>query len=257
MTGNDPAIAVPHSEPVLFGASQRFAMRYLPAGTPRARVLMVPPLFEEKRCAHRALATCARALANAGAAVLIPDLAGTGNSGGTLAEMRLQDWLDDLRAAEAFLREHTDAPSCLVALRAGVLPALQARLEAQRFLLWQPVLSGKSYLRQLRTRRMIQDSLTGEAPPVGPHEVEGQELSPVFFAELEALGLPDAPPPGQLRLLQCSFNTNLLTEYARLVVRWGEEKVKTRCIVAEPCWNAHTPGRYTDLAAAVVEEALC
>ena len=257
MTRHDSAIAAPHGEPVLFGAAQRYAMLYLPAGAPRARVLLVPPLFEEKRCAHRALTTCARALAQAGAAVLVPDLAGTGNSGGTPAEIRLQDWLDDLRDAEAYLREHADAPSRLIALRAGVLPVLQAGLAMERVLLWQPVLSGKSYLRQLRTRRMIQDAVTGEAPPVGPHEVEGQELSPVFFAELEALSLPEAPPPGDLRLLQCSFNTNLLTEYTRLVARWGEEKVKTRCLVAEPCWNAHTPGRYTNLAAAVVEEALC
>jgi len=231
-------------------------MLYLPAGSPRSRVLMVPPLFEEKRCAHRALTTCARALAAAGAAVLVPDLAGTGNSGGTLAEIRLETWLEDLHAAEAFLRERTDVPSCLITLRAGVLPAVQAGLAPERFLLWQPVLSGKSYLRQLRTRRMIQDSITGEAPPVGPFEVEGQELSPVFYAELEALSLTNAPA-GDLRLLQCSFNTNLLTEYTRLVARWGEEKVKTRCIVAEPCWNAHTPGRYADLAAALVEEALC
>lgn len=244
-------------EPVLFGAAQRYAMLYLPADTPCARVLIVPPLFEEKRCAHRALTTCARALARAGAAVLVPDLAATGNSGGTSAEIRLQDWLDDLRAAEVFLRERADAPLRLAALRAGVLPALQAGLAAERILLWQPVLSGKSYLRQLRTRRMIQDAVTGKAPPVGPHEVEGQELSPAFFAELEALSLPDAPPPGDLRLLQCSFHANLLTEYARLVARWGEEKVKVRCIVAEPCWHPHTPGLYPDLTAAVVEEALC
>lgn len=249
-------MTAPSGEPVLYGAAQRYAMLYLPPGTPRARVLIVPPLFEEKRCAHRALTTCARALAAAGAAVLIPDLAGTGNSGSTLAEIRLETWLDDLRAAEAFLRERADAPSCLVALRAGVLPAVQAGLKPDRFLLWQPVLSGKSYLRQLRTRRMIQDSITGEAPPVGPFEVEGQELSPVFYAELEALSLTNAPA-GELCLLQCSFNTNLLTEYTRLVARWGEENVKTRCIVTEPCWNAHSPGRYADLAAALVEEALC
>ena len=54
-----------------------------------------------------------------------------------------------------------EAPLCLIALRAGVLPAVWAGLAAQRLLLWQPVLSGKSYLRQLRTRRMIQDAVTG------------------------------------------------------------------------------------------------
>jgi len=249
------SLDAPSGEPVLFGQQRLHGMLCLPAGEPRARVLIIPPLFEEKRCAHRALTTCARALAIAGAAVFLPDLTGTGNSGGALTEISLHQWLDDVRAAEALLRERAAAPLCLIGCRAGALPAVRAGLTAQRLLLWQPVISCKSHLRQLRTRRLIQDSITGKASPVGPYEIEGQELSAAFFAEMEALSLPDAPPPGEIRLLQCSFNTTLLTEYARLVARWVG--VRTRCLVAESCWNSHTPGAYADLAAVLVEEALC
>lgn|GEM_PF-1291822 len=255
MTRIDPAITGPRGEPVLFGSPCLHGMLYLPAGKPRARILIVSSLFEEKRCAHRALAACARALAGAGAAALIPDLAATGNSGGLPAEVCLDRWLADLRAADDFLRARADAPLCVIGFRAGALLAARAGLAAGRLLLWQPVLSGRSYLRQLRTRRMIQDAVTGEAPAVGPHEVEGQELSAALFAELEALNMPETPPPGEIHLLQCSFNTNLLTEYARLAARWGE--IHLRCIIAEPCWNPHTPGDYTELIPVVVEEALC
>jgi len=257
VTRINPAITAQTGEPVLFGSPRLHGMLYLPASEPRARILVVSSLFEEKRCAHRALASCARALAYAGAAVLLPDLTATGNSGGMPAEVSLSRWLDDLRAADDFLQERADAPLCVIGFRAGALPAIHAGLAASRMLLWQPVMSGKSHLRQLRTRRMIQDAVTGDAPPVGPYEVEGQELPAALFTELEALNMPETPPPGEIRLLQCSFNANLLTEYARLVARWGEEKVKARCIVAEPCWNPHTPGLYADIAAAVVEEALC
>jgi hypothetical protein len=255
VTRIDPAITAPSGEPVLFGSPGLHGMLYLPAGELQVRVLMVSSLFEEKRCAHRALATCAKALAGAGVAVLIPELSATGNSGGIPVEVCLDRWLADLHAADDCLRTRADAPLCVIGFRAGALLAARAGLAARRLLLWQPVLSGKSYLRQLRTRRMIQDSITGEAPAVGPYEVEGQELSAAFFAELEALNLPDAPPPGDVHLLQCSFNTTLLIEYARLAARWSE--MHTRSIVAEPCWNPHTPGSYADLAAALVEEALC
>ena len=236
-------------------------MLYLPAGAARMCALVVSPLFEEKRSAHRALATCARALAAAGALTLLPDLSATGNSAGMLAEIGITQWMDDLRAAEELLRARDDAPLCLIGCRAGALLAARALAEglpAARLLLWQPVTAGKQYLRQLRTRRNIQDSLTGHAPTtVGAYEIEGQELSAALFADLQALRLPDDPPPSELRLLQCSFTTTLLSEYARLAAHWGKDRLRVRCLVVEPFWRLHTPGAYTELAAALVEEALC
>lgn len=227
-------------------------MLFLPPA-PRACVLLVAPLFEEKRCAHRALVTCAEALAADGAAVLLPDLSGAGNSDGRPAEIGLERWLDDLQAAADYLQGRAEAPLCLIGCRAGAL--LATRLPAAaRLLLWQPVLSGKNYLRQLRTRRMVQDAITGEKPRIGPYEVEGQELSASLFAVIETLALPDAPPSGDVRLLQCSFQDHLLTEYTRLAARWPH--LQTRCLVSEPFWNPHTPAGYAELAAALTEEAL-
>lgn len=239
---------------MLYGDDGRHGMLFLPDGTARRRVLLLSPLFEEKRAAHRALLTCARALAGAGAAVLLPDLSGTGNSGGSLADLTLVQWRDDIATADAFLHARAAAPLCLIGCRAGALLAAGTP-GAERLLLWQPVAAGKGYLRQLRTRRKIQDSLTGDAPPVGPREIEGVELSAALLAELEALALPDAAPTGDLRLLQCSFNETLLVEYARLAERWPA--LRPRCLVAEPFWNPHSPGTYAELAAAVVEEAVC
>lgn len=246
-------------QPLLYGPTSLHAVCMAPAGACRARVLLVSPLFEEKRCAHRALFTCARALAEAGAAVLIPDVTGIGNSAGSLAETDVAQWSADLRAAATVLNEHGDGPLILVGCRAGALLAVRALadgLSAERLLLWQPVLAGRAYIRQLRTRRMIQDSITGEAPVIGAHEVEGQELSAALHAELDALALPETPPALDLRLLQCSFTEKLLTEYERLVARWGAERVRVRCVTAEPFWNPHSPGDYADLGAALVEEVL-
>lgn len=239
-------------EPILLGEPPLHGL-YV-AGGMRAAVLLVSPLFDEKRCAHRAVVACARALAAAGAAVLQVDLTGTGNSAGELAQIDLARWQADLRTAAAALRERTSLPLNVVAFRAGALLAAGAGLDAARLVMVQPVTAGKSYLNQARTRRMIQDKMTGDTPPeIDPHEIEGEVLSPTLFAELQALSLPETAPAG-VRLLQCSFNDKLLSEYERLLARWGEVPVQT--VVAEPCWLPHTPGEYAALAQAVCVEVL-
>lgn len=223
-------------------------------------MLLLSPLFEEKRCAARVLHTCARELANAGASVLQPDLYATGNSAGRLSDMALARWVQDVRNAAALLQQRDGMPLYLLGCRAGALLAAQAAasgLSVARLILWQPVVSGRGYLGQLRTRRMVQEKLTGEEPvEVGTHEVEGQELSPALYAELEQLTLPAPPLDSEVRLLQCSFNDKLLNEYDRLLTHWGTERVRVRCLVAEPFWNPHPPGAYRELALALSEEVL-
>lgn len=240
---------------MLYGDGGRHGVCFLPDDNPRARVLLLSPLFEEKRSAHRALRTCARALAAAGAAVLIPDLTGQGNSAGTLDAIDLAQWRDDLATADAYLRARADVPLCCIAVRAAALLVWDTEMPLARLLLCQPVLAGKSYLRQLRTRRKIQDALTGDAPPVDAREIEGVILSDALFTGLEALVLPEAPPAGDVCLLQCAHAEKLQVEYARLTERWPG--LRTRGVVSEPFWNAHTPGGYADLAAALVEESVC
>lgn len=253
-----PMITIP-GEPVLYSDQQLHGMYFAPRAAVRATVLLVSPLFEEKRCAHRALTTCARALAAAGVAVLQPDLYGTGNSRGALTEIALERWLDDLHAAMDALRDRTQQQEVtVIGCRAGALltaHAIAEGLTATRLVLLQPVVSGRGYLNQLRTRRMIQDKMTGEAPPdVGAHEVEGHELSPALSADLQGLRLPAEMPELPISLLQCSFTDKLLTEYGRVLQQWGTERVQTRSIVCEPFWHPHSPGDYAELTHAIVEE---
>jgi hypothetical protein len=237
-------------QPVLVGDPPLHAMLFLPEGQPRAAVVLVPPLFEEQRCAHRALHVAAGALAASGAAVLHINLTATGNSAGSLAEVTIDRWHADVRAAAAFLRERTDVPLTFLGCRAGALLAATAGIAADLLLL-QPVTAGKEYLRQTRTRRAIQDKLTGSAVPVEPDELEGQVLSAALTDGLEALRMPEAPP-GHVRLLQCSFNDRLLVEYAALQAQWPAMTV--RAVVQEPFWLPHTPGTYAVLAEALAAE---
>lgn len=246
----------------IIGERQLHAASYNPGGKIRAAVLLVSPLFEEKRCAQRAMTVSAHALADAGAAVLQLDITATGNSTGDLTTTTLADWLGDIQQGICWLRKaYPQLPLALLGCRAGALLLANALHEEDgdaRLILWQPVLAGKSYLQQLRKRRMIQDNITGEAPPkVGEFEVEGQELSAELYAELQELQMPDSMPDSlELCLLQCSFNDKLLLEYSRQIAKWGEERIATRRIITAPFWNPHSPGEYPELQQAVIEEVL-
>lgn len=251
----------PDGTPILYTPQGGHAIYLAPAdGAPTARVLLVTPLFEEKRCAHRALITCGRTLARAGAAVLIPDLSGTGNSARQLADLSLADWVADVQAAAEWLATQAPGPLTVVGCRAGALLATAALAEgvtAARCILWQPVSAGRSYLSQARTRRAIQHQVTGGDPPVvGPHEVEGETLSEALHTALGDLKLPATAPAGEVRLLQCSFNEKLLGEYARLAEGWQIAPERIRCIVTEPFWYPHNPGPYTELAEALCAEVM-
>lgn len=246
-------------EPILFGDLPLHGVYCAPRGQQRASVLLISPLFEEKRSAYRATLAGAHALANAGAAVLLPDLYATGNSAGSLSETVLDRWLEDIREAARWLRERAGGPLYLLGCRAGALLAVQVAesCSTERLILWQPVLNGRGYLAQLRTRRMVQEKMTGNEPvEVGKYEVEGQELSPQLYTELENLCLPAVPPAGELRLLQCSFNEKLLNDYEKLTAQWGAGRLRARCLLSEPFWTQHTPGAYTELTAALTEEVL-
>lgn len=128
-------------------------------------VIIVPPLFEERKACHPALVDTARALASQGAAVLRFDWRGSGDSSSEPDSFSLPDWLADLHtAAEALRRKHPLAPQIWLGVRTGALLALhQAALSdaASRpaaLLLWDPV-SGPDFMRQLLQRRMVNEMM--------------------------------------------------------------------------------------------------
>ena len=63
-----------------------FGMLHKPAGSPRLGFVTCHPFAEEKLWSHRVFVSAARALAQAGHAVLRFDFSGAGDSGGSTAE---------------------------------------------------------------------------------------------------------------------------------------------------------------------------
>ncbi len=144
---------------------QRFALHYRPAGTaPLGLVVHVPAWAEEMNKARRMVSMQARALADAGYAVLNLDLYGCGDSSGEFSEARWEDWLSDVVQAAQWLRaQYGAAPLWLWGLRAGALLASQAAsaLGPCNFLFWQPAGAGKPLLQQFLRLKLAADMQQG------------------------------------------------------------------------------------------------
>ena len=202
---------------------QRFCLFHPPQGVARGRVLYLHPFAEELNTTRRTVAQQARALAQAGFAVLQIDLLGCGDSSGDFADATWHAWLQDAEQACDWLSERTSGPLWLWGMRSGALLATQLLHRRQatvkepiHLLLWQPVASGQQMLQQfLRLRAASQWLGVGSAGEVSAAQllaqgqavdIAGYTLGPALAQGLgEARLQPSAAvPPGPLVWLEVS-----------------------------------------------------
>lgn len=157
--------------PFYFGSSQRplFGVFSHAKGTDRApwSVLLCYPAGSEYMRAHRAFRQMNTLLNRAGASVLRFDYSCTGDSAGDSAEATVESWLEDIDWAMDELKDNADTETFSVAgLRMGAtLAALacRSRDDVKHLLLWDPIVSGSTYL----------DAAVGSPRPSGVVGVEG------------------------------------------------------------------------------------
>ncbi|AJA09913.1 hypothetical protein SKP52_15170 [Sphingopyxis fribergensis] len=161
-------------------------LRIDPAGTPRATILIVPPLFEEANRTRRTLALAMRALAAEGFVAVLPDLPGQNESLVPLVEVDLVRWQNAL----AELVSGIDGPTIIASFRGGALIDHKAKAKAW----WRlaPV-GGASQLRTLMRARVSADREAGvtsslealhEQAKAAPLLLAGNLLSPAMIAQL-------------------------------------------------------------------------
>jgi len=133
----------------------------------RSAVLHVHAFAEEMNKARRMIALQARALAQAGHAVLLLDLMGCGDSSGEFGDAGWDDWIADVLAGCDWLRQRVSAPLWLWGLRAGCLlsaaAAAQLTPAAEGLLLWQPPASGQMLLNQFLRLKAAGNLAEGQA----------------------------------------------------------------------------------------------
>lgn len=113
---------------------------------------------------HRAVRQLAALTARNGLPTLRFDYYGTGDSGGDGLDVSMAQCEDDARTAIAELKDVSGVPKVfLVGLRVGASVAVnvaRGRFDVSRMVLWDPVVRGRVYLRELSARhREIMNSV--------------------------------------------------------------------------------------------------
>jgi len=141
-------------------------------GNIRGVVLYIHPFAEEMNKSRRMATLQARALAQAGYAVLQMDLLGCGDSSGDFGDATWAAWVSDVVHGCQWLRsQHNTTNDALVpplwlwGLRAGCLLAVDAaRLMSEpcNFLFWQPPTAGAPLLQQFLRIKAAGDLMSGQ-----------------------------------------------------------------------------------------------
>lgn len=211
-----------------FDRRRLFALDVRPIGACRGSILYVAPFAEEMNRLRSHAVQTARRLAAQGWRCLLPDLAGTGESDGQLADADWSGWVDDVVRAGHWLLAESTSPLVLWGVRTGALLALESlrvedRLSASRLVLWQPVLDGKLFLNQyLRLR------IASQVVSEGDRETTEQIRARLRAGEVvEVAGYPLtqqlAEGMAQRRLLDCTPPTGCRVDWIEVVAEEGQD----------------------------------
>ncbi len=186
--------SVHFGRPVVFGPTARPLIGRLheTASAPKGGVVICAPWGYEENCAFSALQLLARQLAEAGFEVLRFDYDGCGNSWGDFRDDdRVASWVASCGEALQYMVARVRRPVHSVGLRLGAALAVLAstRHSIDRLVLWDPVVSGRRYLRALRAMSMMGVDAGPDPEDPGSLVTIGHSLSSATVGELERIDL--------------------------------------------------------------------
>lgn len=205
-------------EPFYFASGERrlFGWLHRTANQDSAMGLVIcNPFGYEAICSHRSVRTFAEAAAAAGAPTLRFDYVGTGNSDDLdPGAEQISLWTQDVLAAVRELQRATGVERvCLLGFRLGALLATLAAAQCEAvtaLILVAPVISGRRYLRELRTVHMAasQNAVVAPTPSTVEEsaaeetfEVSGFALAPATIRTLTAVDMMSMPAAPAQRVL--------------------------------------------------------
>ncbi len=137
-----------------FGSADRPLLGFLhvpSSGTVREAVVMCPPLGKEHIDTYRGMRLLGEKLAAQGMAAFRFEYAGVGDSAGAEDDPdALTLWLKSIVSAVDYVRQAGAESVSIVGLRVGALLAASALQECghvNSIVLWDPILTGRNYLR--------------------------------------------------------------------------------------------------------------
>ena len=200
----------PPAEPFFLDASpgKRFCLYHPPAGStlPNQAFIYLHPFAEEMNKSRRMAALQAKTFAATGYGVLQMDLYGCGDSEGDFGDATWDIWKDDVECAYRWLIQQGFTSVYFWGLRLGALLALdyagKAGIDSSKFILWQPVVNGKSFLTQFLRLKLVNNLMSDNVDKISnvqgfreklatdeSLEVAGYTLSPAMATAIDALKL--------------------------------------------------------------------
>jgi uncharacterized protein len=188
-------------KPIHFGSSQKtlFGMHHPPQTSARpVGVVLCNPMGQEAIRVHRAYRQLANLFAKSRYHVLRFDYFGTGDSAGEVGEGSPVQWVEDVGTAADELKDTAGvAKVSLVGLRLGGTLALLAgkdRKDVDSVVLWDPVVTGAGYLKELQAMHLeyLEQEFGDEFDPAGASastEVLGFPLTSELVKGLNAADL--------------------------------------------------------------------
>ncbi len=176
---------------------------YLPAQEfidRKVGVVLCYPIINEYLRSHRAFVRLATQLAAEGFHVLRFDYFGCGDSYGDDDDGSLLEWAENLSTAIDELKHGCDASHiCLIGLRMGASLALQAaekRNDIDTMVLWEPIVNGEEYLREIKQLHLESAVIEGLPKAVKDQsdasqylEILGFRITDILLDELLKLDL--------------------------------------------------------------------
>jgi pimeloyl-ACP methyl ester carboxylesterase len=222
-----------------------------------AAVLLCNPFGEEASRSHRIYRVLATQLERAGYAALRFDYSGTGDSLGDAGAATLDAWIADVQAAADELRRASGVNKIVaVGLRFGATLALLASargLALRHLVLWDPVVEGKAYLRELTAqhRSYMQEEIGAGwqdrlpiLPNGIPEEALGAPIGHTLGAQIAAIDLAAAGTTAGAEAVTV-ITTKLTSDLERLrprlpaATRWIE-KAQSAAWNSDAALNAMT-----------------
>jgi pimeloyl-ACP methyl ester carboxylesterase len=210
-------------------------------------VLLCNPFGEEASRAHRTFRVLATQLERAGYTALRFDYSGTGDSQGESADATLDAWIRDIGTAAEQLRAASEASRiAIIGLRFGAtlaaLAAARGEVRPRHLVLWDPVVDGAAYLRELAAQHRAYmrmemgparaDRLRTRADGT-PLEALGAPIGDELAAQLGAIDLAAGAPSAELTTL---LTTRTTPELERLRSRLPASARWTQ-MNESPAWN--------------------
>lgn len=217
-------------------AEKLFGLWHLPAGAPRAIVVMCHAFAEEKLWSHRVYVNFARDAALAACAVLRFDMRGEGDSDRDFEAADIESRVQDVvRAVEIARTEFPGVPLTLLGHRLGgsVALAAGARLadQVQRIVVWDPVQDGADYFGQLIRSNLATQMATG-GKVTRSRDVLLADLRKGEQVVADGYGLSNALYEGMLTLRWAELVAAVAAPVLVLEVRKGEQTAPSDALIA-------------------------